>query len=125
MAGERRSRRSEAGQHTAEFAILIGIATLAAISMQLFARRAIQTGLTYVSDTTLGDPDDCDQAFTDPDGCDPDTRDTLVALQSNADQTVTEEGTADFRRLTTITESVTGNSQHEDEILRVLPADLE
>lgn len=48
--------RTERGQHTLEFAILIGLATLAAVTMQFAARRGLQGGVRALSDSILGPP---------------------------------------------------------------------
>ena len=95
------------GQHTLEFAILIGLATIAAVTMQFIGRRGVQTGLKIVNDAILGEP-----PAPNP------TDDASVNVTANS--VVMEQGDSAFRRTTTTQESVTGNSVNEATRLQVL-----
>lgn len=99
--------RSRDGQHLFEYALLIGMVTIAALAMQLFARRGVQTGLQMVSDAVLGEP-----PAPDP------TAESSVNV--TATSAVTEAGDAAFRRFTTVAETVQGDSVNEDTRLQVL-----
>lgn len=93
-AGNRR------GQHTAEFALLIGLAAVAAVAMQLIVRRTLQDGIQHASDR-----------FLPPKEVPPDDtqRELLVTVKNAAD----EAGSGN--RVTTRTRtSVIGHSVNED-----------
>ena len=123
-------RRGRAGQHTVEFTILIGVATMAAIAVQFLARRGVQTGLQVVSDAVLDAP----PAPKPPDPSAPppstvqvqwcDNGPTLSATGNNlvlvdACSKVQEQGDASFRRTTTTNERVTGASVNQATRLQV------
>ncbi len=46
--------RTRSGQHTAEFAMLIGLTALAAVGMQTIVRKALSRGVQTASDVVLG-----------------------------------------------------------------------
>ena len=113
MGLRRRAGRAASGQQTAEYALLIGLATLAAVSMQLLVRQAIQRGLQGVSDTALGAPPPYNVA-----------KSSLVSQDVNVTQTTSRQGTADFHRTDTANQIVTGHSVVHDETIHIIP-DLE
>ena len=116
-------RQQEAGQHSVEFVLLIGLTTIVAIVMQHVARQAVQTGTKTISDTVLGAPPppeaDEDVADLTTQDCDGATVSASGILLVTACSDVTEQGTPDFRRATTITESVRGMSFNEDARLQI------
>lgn len=91
---------TEQGQHSAEFALLIGITALAAIGMQPICERAMRAGVQVVSDVTLGVPEEEDL--------------TTVELRVEAQQTVDVEGDAAFVRQTEVHDSIIGRAVNED-----------
>lgn len=125
---------SKTGQHSTEFAILIGLVTLAAVTMQFVARRGLQAGVRMVSDVVLGEPpapkppDPTDPVSTlsvrrcddpvHPDAVVTATGSDLVLLQV-ACSNVTEQGDSAFRRVTTTSETNRGVSINEDARLQV------
>jgi hypothetical protein len=100
-------RGGRGGQHILEFAILIGLVTIAAVTMQFLARRGVQTGVRMVNDAVLGPPPAPDL-----------TKEASVTV--NLDSTVTEAGDAKFHRVATVSETVTGTSVNEESRLHVL-----
>ncbi|MBI3322001.1 MAG: hypothetical protein HYZ91_07035 [Candidatus Omnitrophica bacterium] len=95
------------GQQTTEFALIIGLAAIVAVSMQWRARQAIRAGLKTVTNITLGEPP------ADPD--------PAADLNATSTQTVQERGDSGFRRVTTTSSSSTGTSVNEDARTRPLP----
>jgi len=100
-----RGRRS--GQQTTEFALLIGLAAIVAVSMQWRARQAIQAGMKTVTDITLGNP--------------PANPDPAADLNATSKQMVQETGSSGFRRVTTTSASSVGTSINENARTRPLP----
>lgn len=92
--------RDRRGQHSAEFALLIGLAAAAAVSMQLIVRRTLQDGLQRASDVILPPREEDD---------DDTQRELLVNTQAGQDETG-EAG----RTTTTIRASVIGHSVNDD-----------
>jgi hypothetical protein len=90
-----------------EYAILIGLATIVAVTMQYVARRSVQTGLQMVNDAILDPPPP------------PDTS-QIASVDVELNSTVTEQGDSSFRRTTTIAENVTGTSVNEETRLQVI-----
>ena len=123
-------RRGRAGQHTVEFTILIGVATMAVVTMQFLARRGVQTGLQMVSDAVLDkppapkppDPNAPPPSTVQVQGCD--NGPTLSATGNDlvlvdACSKVQEQGDANFQRTTKTNERVTGASVNETTRLQV------
>jgi hypothetical protein len=114
---------NQRGQHTLEFAILIGLVALAAVTMQFVARRGVQTGVQMVSDTVLGPPPAPEPDETTADltlrRCDGSTQTVTAQLVVSACGETTEQGTATFARTTTIDESVKGMSVNKETRLQV------
>jgi hypothetical protein len=119
--------KGEAGQHTLEYAILIGVVTLAALTMQFYVRRGVMTGAKVVSDLILEPPPppniskassstisvvDCNGASRSATGAD------LVLQVSCID--VTEQGDPTFLRKTKMDERYRGASVNNDARLQVL-----
>ena len=97
--------RNERGQHTAEFALLIGLAAVAAVSMQLIVRRSVQNGLQRASDIILPPPSQDEKDHND-------SQRELLVKTSNA---VDETGHGQTRRINTrVRTSVVGHSVNED-----------
>ena len=119
---------SQAGQHMLEYAILLGVVTFAAVTMQFLGRRGLQTGVKMVSDLILEAP---------PPPKPPDPNEPVSTVQvrkcddsqltaTGSDLTVqvvcsdmTEFGDAAFRRITVIDDTVRGASVNEDARLQV------
>ncbi len=95
------------GQQTTEFALIIGLAAIVAVSMQLRALQAIRAGMKTVTDLTLGNPP------ADPD--------PAADLNATSSQTVQETGDSGFRRVTTTRASSVGTSINENARTRPLP----
>ncbi|PIQ84264.1 MAG: hypothetical protein COV75_03115 [Candidatus Omnitrophica bacterium CG11_big_fil_rev_8_21_14_0_20_63_9] len=95
-------RRDQSGQHSAEFAVLIGTVALAVVGVQHIAQRAIQQGVVHVSNT----------AFDPPPAADPDEgpRDLDVI----SDNRTEELGRDDFSRRTESAGRVVGHTVNED-----------
>lgn len=124
---------SKSGQHMTQYAILIGLVTLAAVTMQFMARRGVQTGLQMVSDTVLGPPpapkppDPADPVSTvSVQRCDDPVNPGAVVTATGSDLVlqvacakVTEDGDSAFRRITTTTETSRGASVNENARLQV------
>ena len=89
-----------------EYAILIGLVTLAAVTMQFLARRGVQTGVKGMNDLVLGEPPAPNLSVN-------------ASLNVAANSTITEAGDPTFRRVTTVGERVTGNSVNEATRLQV------
>ena len=115
------------GQHTAEFAILIGLTATAAIMMQHFVHDAVKQGVIHTTNLALGAPGcldtdadgECDCLDLDQDGkCDDET---LKELDVHSTQAVDEQGDAAFHRATTSQSEGTGHSVNEDVRLRFFP----
>ncbi|OGX38331.1 MAG: hypothetical protein A3C53_02615 [Omnitrophica WOR_2 bacterium RIFCSPHIGHO2_02_FULL_68_15] len=125
---------SRGGQHSTEFAILIGLVTMAAVTMQFVARRGLQAGVKMVSDVVLGEP----PAPKPPDPnapvstlsvrrCDDPVNPNAVETATGTDpmllqvacSNVTEDGDSAFRRTTTTAETTRGASVNEDARLQV------
>ena len=100
--------RGTSGQQLAEFALVIGIVAIVAISMQGPARRSLQRGVQAVSDAVFGPPPPPDN----PQG----TRDIRVV----ASQAQTETSLGGFVRQTTLTEGGAGRARSEDVITSVV-----
>ena len=100
---------SKSGQHTTEFAILIGLVTLAALTMQFVARRGLQTGVKMVSDFILDEPPP-----PEPEG---DPEEVLLEVESG--NRTTEQGTAAFQRATKVEETIEGRSASKETRLQV------
>ena len=100
-------RRSPA-QHTAEFAVCMGIAVGAAIALQHYAKRAVASGMGGVSDTILGEP------VADPDR-------SLKGMSALQNTTLEEQGSAGVVAQVTTSERVIGNSLNEDAKLKIFP----
>ena len=117
------SQGREAGQHLAEFALVIGVVAVAAMSMQFMARRAIQRGLQAASDTVLGPPlvrlgeagvpTGC--VDTDGDGlcnCDDSDRDGACDNVTSDSTLIADEiGLGGGQRQTVLAESVAGQAE--------------
>ena len=117
--------RRAGGQHTTEFALLLGITATVVIVMQQFAHEAIKRGVAHTTDTVLGelgcldtDADgECDCSDLDRDGvCDDNT---LKVLTVQAKRSSDERGDETFRRTTKTQEDLTGESVNEDVRFRV------
>ena len=102
-------RRGISGQQTTEFALVIGIAVLAAISMELITRRSISRGVQGASDAIFGVPPVDDG------------RGKPKELDVKANQTVTEQGQPGFQRRTTTNESVKGHAVNEQVRWQIVP----
>lgn len=96
-------RHGRSGQHSAEFAVLIGIMALAVVGMQHIAQRAIQRAMVHVSDSAFDPP---------PTGEDPD--DDLRELDAQSDSRTTETGRDDFSRRTESASRAVGHAVNED-----------
>lgn len=103
-------RLGRGGQHTLEFAILIGLVTIAALGVQFLARRGVQTGLQVVSDAVLGPP-------PPPEPADDPADEALVHVEAASN--VVEQGDAAFGRHTIVAERVQGESVNEATRLQV------
>ena len=114
MDGGRRLRLTRpggaSGQQTSEFVLVIGMAALAALSMQLLTRRAVQGGLTSATDTILGAPPAYNAA-----------NESLVSLSVGVRQTITQNGRANFRRTDNTHLTVAGHSVVYDEKTHLIP----
>ena len=98
---------SRTGQHMFEYALLIGMVTIAAVVMQLFARQGVQTGLKIISDVVLDPPPPPDPADN-----------SQVSVEANS--AVIETGDAAFNRQTMVAESITGTAVNEDTRTQVI-----
>lgn len=99
-----------AGQHLAEYALLMGIVAVAVISLQHLVRNAVSSGPLHVSATVLGVPDE--DAGSD----------TVKSLNVTSKQRATERGLGGgFRLVTESWEHVTGQSVNEDIRERIIP----
>lgn len=102
-------RRGISGQQTTELAVVIGVAVLAAISMELITRRSISRGVRGASDAIFGVPPVDDG------------RGKPKELNVLANQTVTEQGQTGFQRRTTVNESVQGHAVNDQVRLQIVP----
>ena len=98
-----------AGQHTAEFVIVIGLATSVAIGMLYLLRKSVMTGIGSTTDTILGPPRK------------PATN-TQTALRVESHSDTTDSGAvADSSVSATANDLVQGVSRNEDIRIRVIP----
>ena len=108
-------RRREAGQHLSEYAMVMGVVAMAAIGVQVLARRAIHRGLQSASNAVLVPYVRPGCLDTDGDGvcnCDDSNRDGACdAATSDSTQTATETGLGGGQRRLALTESVTGQAE--------------
>lgn len=131
------------GQHTVEFAILMGTAAVVAISMQLIVRRSIQVGVAGASDMILGEvprpspsPSPSASPSPEPDkvGCDPLALATQPSTPSTskpkAELCVTASAGSDEMgrpsprgplRTTISISGITGHSVNDEVRLQVIP----
>lgn len=117
--------RRAGGQHTTEFALLLGITATVVIVMQQFAHEAIKRGVAHTTDTVLGAPGcldtdadgECDCSDLDRDGVCDDT--TLKDLSVQAKRSSDEQGDGTFRRTTQTQDALSGHSVNEDVRFRV------
>ena len=101
-------RWGPSGQQLTEFALVIGIVALAAISMQYLVRRSMQRGIQAVSDDVLGPPVQNPNQKT-------------ASLLLTAGQTAVEQGSATFQRTTDTNDQVGGVAINQAARLQVIP----
>jgi hypothetical protein len=108
--GERmRLRRWQAGQHVAEYALLIGLATAAVIGVQYYARSGMNGAIRGTSDLMFGPPPANDPA------------EEVKAADTVQRRLVTEVGTDTSAVATSTGERVTGQSLNEAARLTITP----
>ena len=92
-----------------EYAFLVGLVVTAAVAMNLYVQRAVRTGIGQVTNTVLGEP-----PAPEPDP------DSESRASFTVDRTLTEDGSAGFRRTTRSEETIEGESENEIVRLRVI-----
>ena len=101
-------RLDRAGQHTAEFVIVIGLAASVAIGMQYLLRQSVTRGIGSMTDTILGPPGEP-------------TTNTQTALRVESHSDTTDEGNIVDGVGSTGSDLVQGVSRNEDIRIRVIP----
>ncbi len=106
--------RKPAGQQTAEFAVLIGLAVAVAVAMQLLARRAAAGGVKGLSDKILG--------AVPPSGCIDRNKDGVCdAINVTSGRRTTDSGLAGGLRTSAFVETVAGSSAGQQVTMRTIP----
>jgi hypothetical protein len=119
--------KSEGGQHSIEFAFLIGLVTIAVVAMQHYARLRLQSGIKMASDLILDVPPPITKSTSPPKtisvvDCNGVTRSVTGAenVLMVACSDVTEQGDPSFLRVTSILERTRGATANEERRLQVI-----
>jgi len=99
-----------AGQHSAEFAVLLGIVATTGVVMQSVVRHAVEQGIMSVTEQVLGADT---QVRQDKRQKDKDVSSIDLANPPRSSESVTITGDQDFKRVTTISGSSVGANINE------------